>query len=841
MPENHEDKDRANQPEGKSRRVAGRRWWSRWWRGSRLAAVWEHLADWLYDWWYPRSEHRHGYGDGYGYGNRRTSRPVRAWRQLKRWLRRPVSWMRDSAIGQRLYDWWYPLSDGRREDGYGSVRRIWPIAMWRRVQQRWKSSKPAAGLRQLTDRFYAWWYPPSDSRHSYAYGYGHVRQSRPVQAWHRFKRTIRRSAIGRAYRIAMNGWLEWWYPVSDSPHGYGYGGYGGNVRRSRPVHEWRRFNRWFRRTWLGRKWHWLLDDIEVFFNFLHHQIKEELAWERVKKWLFRWQTAVWLPCLLAVLVSAYKFGLPQLRLYQERHYAQQSQQLLAKGDFMRAIIRAQQALSLNSSNAVATRVYADLADALGSPQALFWRQRALLLMPDATNQIALVSTAIRVEEFPFPTATKTLNAIAPAFQQSAAYQRVAGALALKLANLPEAEQHYAEAVRLEPANPVNRMSLAVIRLQSKNPKIITDSRTTLELLRTDRQWGLLATRSLVAESLGRKDYEQAEILSRQVLTNAQSSFSDRILHLAILNAKHSANFQAFLTETEQLAKGNFFEVGELASWMNTSGHAQQSRDWLNSLPPQFIQQGLLPIALADAYVALGKWNELESSLERGRWPGLEHIRLAMMALAASKLSNESGVSLAWHNAVQFASRSPGDLNMLSKLSAAWGWKEKTEEVLWAATWKYPDQSWPTTSLNNLYAGQHNTAGLRRVAQTNFQRNPKDNQAGNDYAMLSLLLDMDVTKAHEIAAQIFTAAPKNPLFASTHAFSLYKQGRTREALAILRNLGLDQLDNPAIAVYYGIMLSASGDAETARHYLDKSSQAFLLPEELAMVARAKAGR
>ena len=532
---------------------------------------------------------------------------------------------------------------------------------------------------------------------------------------------------------------------------------------------------------------------------------------------------------------------PRLRLHREQQYAQQAQQLLAKGDFRRAFIRAQQTLGLNSSNAVATRVFADLADAAGAPEALYWRQRALLLMPSVTNQIALASTALRVEEFPFPTASKTLNTIGPSFQQSAAYQRVAGALALKLSNLQEAERHYAEALRLEPDNPVNQMSLAVVRLQSKDPKIITDSRTTLELLRTDRQLGLLATRSLVAESIGQRDFEGAEILSRQVLTNAQSSFSDRILHLAILNAKHSANFQAFLGETEQIAKENFFEAGELASWMNTSGYAQQSRDWLNNLPPQFIQQGLVPIALADSYAALGKWQELQSYLERGHWPGLEHVRLAMMALAASKLSNESGVSLAWHNAVQFASRSPGDLNMLSKLSAAWGWKERTEEVLWTAAREYPDQSWPAKSLNILYAGQRGTAGMRRVAQTAFEHNPKDTMAGNNYAMLSLLLDTDVAKAHALAAELHANDPKNPVIASTYAFSLHKQGRTQEALAAFRNLGLEQLDNPAIAVYYGIMLSSTGDSTTAKHYLDKSSQAFLLPEEVAMVERAKAAR
>ena len=77
---------------------------------------------------------------------------------------------------------------------------------------------------------------------------------------------------------------------------------------------------------------------------------------------------------------------------------------------------------------------------------------------------------------------------------------VAGALAIKLGRLNDAEQHYAEALKLQPDNPVTRMSLAVVQLQSRDPKVVADSRITLELLNTDGKLGILPLRSLVAES-----------------------------------------------------------------------------------------------------------------------------------------------------------------------------------------------------------------------------------------------------------------------------------------------------------------------------------------------------
>jgi hypothetical protein len=52
------------------------------------------------------------------------------------------------------------------------------------------------------------------------------------------------------------------------------------------------------------------------------------------------------------------------------------------------------------------------------------------------------------------------------------------------------------------------------------------------------------------------------------------------------------------------------------------------------------------------------------------------------------------------------------------------------------------------------------------------------------------------------------------------------------------LSPDQLRDPSVAVYYGLILAAAGQKEKAREYLGRASQANLLPEEKALVARAE---
>jgi Flp pilus assembly protein TadD len=424
------------------------------------------------------------------------------------------------------------------------------------------------------------------------------------------------------------------------------------------------------------------------------------------------------------------------------------------------------------------------------------------------------------------------------FRRTANYQMVAGALAIKLGRLSEAEQRYAEALKLQPNNPVTRMSLAVVQLQSKDPKVIADSRITLELLNTDGKLGILPLRSLIAESAAMRDFDRAERLSQQVLTNAQSSFGDRMLHLSILRAAGRTNFHSFLKDTEQKAAEHPVCIGELAAWLNQSGFAAEALSWVGGLPRQVSSQGLIPLAMADSYVALGRWKDLETYLQAEHWIGQDHVRIAMLALAMRRQAGNQGFALAWDRALHLASDAPTALNTLAQMALNWGWVAETEQVLWHAAGRFPKQPWPLNALQNLYISRHDTPSLRRVFQAMVQRDPKDKLARNNFTMVSLLCGKDLAAAHKDAAELYAGEAGNPVFASTYAFSLHLQGKTKEGIEVLRSLKPEELATPAVAVYYGVLLAAAGEAQASKDYLDKSAKALLLPEELALVSSAR---
>jgi tetratricopeptide (TPR) repeat protein len=563
----------------------------------------------------------------------------------------------------------------------------------------------------------------------------------------------------------------------------------------------------------------------------------DLQWHRLQRFLSKPSTITAIVVLFGSGVVAYQYGLPKYRQFIETRYAAQARLFLSKGDLARASLRARQALLMNQDNVVATLVAADLAERGRSPQAVYWRQRAVALAPTTMNRLALAATALKTEEFPFEITTRTLRSLPPTERGTFEFSVTAAALAAKMGDLAEAERLYAHAVNLNPTNPAAKMSLAVLRLQSKNPEAAQDSRTTLGLLSAEGRIGVLPLRALVAEAFQRKDYQTAEQLSTRLLTNSQASFSDGILHAALLRAEGSTDFNTFLTDLQERALRHPASVGELAAWMNQVGMARQAREWLETVLEKAPGQTMLRLAVADSYVALGEWSALQQWLEKERWGGMDHMRFAMLSLAIRNQGPNTRYKVAWDRAVALAGHAPTALNTLAKVTASWGWQDETEQVLWQAANRFKTAKWPLDKLKAIYTLRKESAGLRRVFQAMMQRDRTDKVAQNNFASLSLLLNKDTSQACTIAKELYDAEPENGLFVSTYAFALHFQGRSAEGLTVIEKLKDDALNAPAIAAYHGILLAAAGRNDEAKAALAKAEKAFLLPEEKTLVNAA----
>jgi thioredoxin-like negative regulator of GroEL len=119
----------------------------------------------------------------------------------------------------------------------------------------------------------------------------------------------------------------------------------------------------------------------------------------------------------------------------------------------------------------------------------------------------------------------------------------------------------------------------------------------------------------------------------------------------------------------------------------------------------------------------------------------------------------------------------------------------------------------------------------------LQSDPANEDAQNDFALLSLLTMKESQKAETMARALFQKHPQNSAYASTYAFALYLKGESREAQQILDGLPAPREDEQSLAAYYAIILAANHDESEAAHYASLARGAHLLPEEKRLLLEA----
>src|SRR6185436_4638189 len=97
-----------------------------------------------------------------------------------------------------------------------------------------------------------------------------------------------------------------------------------------------------------------------------------------------------------------------------------------------------------------------------------------------------------------------------------------------------------------------------------------------------------------------------------------------------------------------------------------------------------------------------------------------------------------------------------------------------ELLLWRAARQFPRETWPAESLQRNYIRMRNTARLFEVNTLLLEREPTNAVVQNNWANLAFLLHTNLTRAHELAREVYERNPKQFGFVSTYAWSLHLQ-------------------------------------------------------------------
>lgn len=526
------------------------------------------------------------------------------------------------------------------------------------------------------------------------------------------------------------------------------------------------------------------------------------------------------------------------RTWQEEHLVRRAAAFMSGGDLKTASLNARRALQLNPKNLGATRVIAQIAEKTGDRTALDWRRKVLELNPASVEDaLALVRCGLWFNDL--GTAEQTLNALGESAKQKPEFHAASGRLAEMKKDAAAAEGHWARAVELAPDDTAYRFQLALVQLGSNAPTKREKGLAVLEGLRSDPKERSAATRTLIVDGAAhRGDPERLRSLASDLQGYPDAPFSDRIIYLEILRQLHDPAYDEYLSRLKGDAPAEPSDLASLLSWMIRNQMSAEAIAFANSLPAETQTKWPVPLAIAEAYAQVKNWIQLERLTKNGSWPANDFLRRAYLARAfrgeERSLASEQELAAAQ----QEAASNPQALATLGQTIAGWGWQNEAVELLWALTKSPETRLSALRSLYEHYAKIPDTSGLYRTLTRFAEISPNDATIQNNLAQISLLLGADVEHARKLAADLIARDPSNAVYNSTYAFALLSKGDTKGALKIMDGLTADQLRDPSVATYYGLVLSAAGQKEKAREFLHRSSEANLLPEEKALVAKAE---
>jgi hypothetical protein len=271
--------------------------------------------------------------------------------------------------------------------------------------------------------------------------------------------------------------------------------------------------------------------------------------------------------------------------------------------------------------------------------------------------------------------------------------------------------------------------------------------------------------------------------------------------------------------------------------MISHGLVDGALSWLTACPAKLRAEQPFPLALVDCYLAKKDWGGLDASLQEQKWGDLEFLRFAFLSRATGELNQKLAADAHWRSAVRLAGDRLGPLTALLSLASNWSRGPAREDLLWLIAQRFPKERLALRELERFYLVAGNTRGLNKVYSSMASWTPKNFAVQNNLAATSLLLKLNLPQAHALAKEVFDEHSDQAIVTSTNAFSLHLQGRTKDGLAALGKLKPEALETPSVALYYGVLLCATGETNKGAKYLDIAQKADLLPEEKTLASDA----
>ena len=543
---------------------------------------------------------------------------------------------------------------------------------------------------------------------------------------------------------------------------------------------------------------------------------------------------------IAILLCAlfFRYGLKLYANWHQTRLLQQAGSMLQHGRFTEATQTARELVAQHPDSLPALYVLAEAAEKQNLEEAISWREQIARLRPkDPDSQLNLVSAALRFGKLDL--ARKALDQIPANDRDRAAFHVVAGWLASAEGNFAEQEEQFAAAVKKEPKNDLYQFNLAALQIHSSDAQKKANARENLERLSKLVPYRTSAVRALLNDAVGRNDLSAADNFAQQLQMSQEVTFGDYLLCLNFYRKLDEKKFRLLLERVKPFAAKNPSDLASLIEWMNRNELTEEVVKWIEKLPAEKLNAPPAAVAVADTYAKAKNWTRLKRWTRKGMWGESDYLRVAYQAIAIrqSREGAPEEFDKRWGAAEQSTNDRPGRELVLARLASKWD-LEKESERLWHRVAENPSlRREALDALRRLYRGNNDTGKLYDVLQRLHESSPNEAPITADLARLGLNLERNIERSHALAKEAYDRAPNEVNCAVTYAFSLYRQGRSPEALAIIQGLPADQLRDPHAAVYTALMLADASQIDAAKDYVDAADHG-IYPEEKTVLEEAR---
>ncbi len=547
--------------------------------------------------------------------------------------------------------------------------------------------------------------------------------------------------------------------------------------------------------------------------------------------------AVALVIVLGILI--FNYGSKAYAGWRERRLLQQGTSLLEKRDYAGASVAAQKVLQLHPDSLAAYYILADATEKENVIDTVAWRAQIARLRPrDLDSQLNLASAALRFGQL--DTARKAMEQVPEPDRDKAAYHVVAGWLARAQGDEAGLLEHFAAALKREPANELYQFNLAVLEIKSPDTAKRDVARATLQNLTKNPQYRAGSLRALLNDAVERNDLTDADTLAQQLQMSPQVTFADYLLCLNFYRKLNDKKFLALLDKVKPVAARNPTDLAMLIDWMTSNGLAGEVLKWVEKLKPELTSSPPPSVSVAEAFATAKNWSRLKRWTRSGSWGKADYLRLAYQAFAARQIRQtgaEAEFESLWRSAERATEDDPQRQAILARLATKWNLYAEAEQLWLRVTKNAPLRREALDSLSRIYRSSNDLPNLYRTMQALHELAPGDVDTAADYARLALLLDQNTSEGHRVAKEAYDHAPTNTNAAVTYAFSLYGLGRTVNGLDIIKKLSPEQIHDPHAAVFVAVLLIDENQFDQAKEYIDVAAKGKIFPEEKKLLDEA----